>query len=88
MPFQNILVGAVALAGLASAQATVDKLEGFGEGTTGGGSGSGTTVSSCDDFVSAVEAGGVVMVDGMLEGCEIARPASDTSIIGVGSGSG
>lgn len=88
MPFQNFLLGAVALACLASAQAPVDKLEGFAEGTTGGGDGEGTTVSSCEDFEAAIEGGGVIKVDGMLDGCDILRPESDTSIIGVGAESG
>ncbi|KKF93479.1 putative pectate lyase A [Ceratocystis platani] len=61
---------------------------GYGAGTTGGGSGAGTTVTSCAELTSAAGAGGVVRVSGSLKGCGIIKVASDTSIIGVGADSG
>ncbi|PGH15582.1 hypothetical protein AJ79_02364 [Helicocarpus griseus UAMH5409] len=88
MSLQTVFVGALALAASAMAQAPVDELVGFGAGTTGGGSGPGTTVSSCGELESAIEAGGVISVNGMLDGCGILRPQSDTTIIGVGATSG
>jgi pectate lyase len=88
MTFHNLLVQVVALAAFAGAQAPVDQLVGYGAGTTGGGSGSGTTVTSCSQLESAIDNGGVIRVNGMLSGCGILRPQSDTSIIGVGSNSG
>ncbi|KAI1261104.1 polysaccharide lyase family 1 protein [Xylariaceae sp. FL1019] len=63
-------------------------LEGYGAGTTGGGSGSGTTVTSCSDLESAVENGGVITISGVLDGCDIIDLASDTTVIGSGSQSG
>lgn len=71
-----------------SCNAPVDELVGFGAGTTGGGDGEGTTVSSCSDLESAVEAGGVIKIDGTLDGCDIIDIGSDTTLIGVGSDSG
>ncbi|KAK2796297.1 hypothetical protein FQN50_009623 [Emmonsiellopsis sp. PD_5] len=88
MPLQKAFFGAVALAASVMGQASVDELVGYGAGTTGGGSGEGTTVSSCSELESAIEAGGVIKVNGMLDGCGILRPVGDTSIIGVGATSG
>ncbi|CAG9977906.1 unnamed protein product [Clonostachys byssicola] len=68
--------------------ASSDQLVGFGSGTTGGGSGDGTTVTSCDEFTTAVAAGGVIKVSGTLSGCDIVKLSSDTSIIGVGADAG
>ncbi|CAG9951010.1 unnamed protein product, partial [Clonostachys rosea f. rosea IK726] len=68
--------------------ASSDQLVGFGSGTTGGGSGDGTTVTSCDEFTAAVAAGGVIKVSGTLSGCDIVKLSSDTSIIGVGADAG
>ncbi|PSN61941.1 pectin lyase-like protein [Corynespora cassiicola Philippines] len=68
--------------------AAVDELVGYGAGTTGGGSGAGTTVTSCAELSAAAEAGGVIKVDGVLDGCGIIRLVADTSILGVGSASG
>lgn len=69
--------------------AKVDELVGFAAGTTGGGSGAGTTVASCDEFTAAAKKGGVIKVKGTLTGCGIVRIAvSGTSILGVGSNAG
>ncbi|WAO93186.1 Amb-all domain-containing protein [Fusarium falciforme] len=68
--------------------AAVDELVGYGDGTTGGGSGEGVTVTSCADLTSAVANGGVIKIDGQLSGCDIIRLEGDTTILGVGSGSG
>jgi len=68
--------------------AKVDELVGFAAGTTGGGSGAGTTVTSCAAFTAAAKTGGVIKVSGQLTGCGIIRIGSNTSILGVGSNSG
>lgn len=68
--------------------AAVDELVGYGAGATGGGSGAGTTVTSCSTFSSAVAKGGVIKVSGTLSNCGIVDVPSDTSIIGVGASSG
>jgi pectate lyase len=68
--------------------APVDGLVGYGAGTTGGGGASGTTVSTCDALKSAVSKGGVIKVDGMLNGCGVVDVKGSTSIIGIGSNSG
>ncbi|EPE05687.1 pectate lyase b [Ophiostoma piceae UAMH 11346] len=61
---------------------------GFAAGTTGGGSGAGTTVTTCTALSSALDAGGVIRISGILTGCGILDVPSDTSVIGVGAGSG
>jgi pectate lyase len=66
----------------------VSQLVGYAAGVTGGGSGSGTTVTSCSALQSAVSAGGVIRINGFLSGCGIIDLESNTSILGVGSGSG
>ncbi|KAI0517070.1 polysaccharide lyase family 1 protein [Xylaria bambusicola] len=63
-------------------------LQGYGAGTTGGGSGGGTKVTSCDALESAAESGGVITISGVLDGCGIIDLASDTTVIGSGSRSG
>lgn len=69
--------------------AAVDELVGFGAGTTGGGSGAGTTVTSCDELTAAAKVGGVIKINGMLTGCGVIRfDVPGTSILGVGKGSG
>ncbi|KAH8728574.1 pectin lyase fold/virulence factor, partial [Phaeosphaeriaceae sp. PMI808] len=68
--------------------ARVDELVGFGAGTTGGGSGSGITVTSCDALSTAAKAGGVIKVSGNLSGCGIIKLVGNTSILGVDSNSG
>lgn len=81
----------LAFAGAASAQcgvAPVDELVGFAAGTTGGGSGSGVTVTSCSEFEDAAASGGVIQVSGILDGCDIIDLESDTTLIGVGADSG
>ncbi|KAG9251856.1 pectin lyase fold/virulence factor, partial [Emericellopsis atlantica] len=65
--------------------AAVDELVGYGDGTTGGGSGSGTTVTSCSELESALKAGGVINVEGTITGCGSLHVGSDTSLIGVGN---
>lgn len=71
-----------------SCGAAVDELVGFGAGTTGGGDGEGTTVSSCSELESAVEAGGVIQISGTLDGCDIIDLNADTTVIGVGADAG
>lgn len=68
--------------------ASVNQLVGFGAGTTGGGSGSGTTVSSCSALEDAIENAGVIKISGTLSGCGILDLLADTTVIGVGSNSG
>lgn len=68
--------------------APVNQLVGYGAGVTGGGSGAGTTVTSCSSLSSAAAAGGVIRINGYLNGCGVIDIASGTSILGVGSGSG
>ncbi|KAF2747676.1 polysaccharide lyase family 1 protein [Sporormia fimetaria CBS 119925] len=95
MQFFTQLVASSLVAGsLASAiplterAAAVDQLVGFGEGTTGGGSGAGVTVSSCSALSTAAAAGGVIKINGKLNGCGTIKVASNTSLLGVGKGSG
>ena len=71
-----------------SCGASVDELVGFGAGTTGGGSGEGTTVTSCSELASAVAAGGVIQVSGTLDGCGVTELSADTTLIGAGADSG
>jgi pectate lyase len=68
--------------------AKVDELVGFAAGTTGGGSGAGTTVTSCAALTTAAKAGGVIKISGNLSGCGIIKLVSNTSVLGVGSNSG
>lgn len=78
-------------AGSALAQcgaAPVNQLVGFGAGTTGGGSGSGTTVTSCSALTTAVKNGGVIRISGTLSGCGDVRLVSGTTLVGVGGSSG
>lgn len=42
--------------------AAVDELVGYAAGTTGGGSGAGTTVTTCADLAAAAKVGGVIKV--------------------------
>ncbi|RSL69971.1 hypothetical protein CEP54_001949 [Fusarium duplospermum] len=79
--------GGEATEGGSCGAAAVDELVGYGDGTTGG-SGEGVTVTSCADLTSAVANGGVIKIDGQLSGCDIIRLEGDTTILGVGSGSG
>jgi hypothetical protein len=68
--------------------AAIDELVGFAAGTTGG-SGAGTTVSSCAELTAAAKVGGVIKVKGMLTGCGIIRVGTaGTSILGVGKDAG
>ncbi|PVH94837.1 polysaccharide lyase family 1 protein [Periconia macrospinosa] len=68
--------------------AAVDELVGYAAGTTGGGSGDGTTVSSCSELTAAAKKGGVIKVKGTLKGCGIVKLTSNTSVLGVGSDAG
>ncbi|KAH3905249.1 hypothetical protein HBI56_173360 [Parastagonospora nodorum] len=68
--------------------AKVDELVGFAAGTTGGGSGAGTVVTSCAALTTAAKAGGVIKISGNLSGCGIVKLVSDTSVLGVGANSG
>ncbi|KAF1938227.1 pectin lyase-like protein [Clathrospora elynae] len=69
--------------------AVVDELVGFAAGTTGGGSGAGTTVSTCAQLTAAAKTGGVIKVEGTLTGCGIVKiGTSNTSILGVGKDAG
>lgn len=79
-----------ALAPLYVAVAEAQSLVGYGAGTTGGGSTAAITVSDCASFKSAVSGNNakVIRVNGMLSGCNIVSIGSNTSILGVGSGSG
>jgi pectate lyase len=63
---------------------------GFGAGTTGGGSGPVTTVTSGSALVSAMKASGaaVIRVSGMVSFTGMQDVTSNKTIIGVGSGSG
>ncbi|KAI1181678.1 polysaccharide lyase family 1 protein [Nemania serpens] len=63
-------------------------LQGYGAGTTGGGSGSGTTVTSCSALSSAAKSGGVITISGVLDGCGIIDLVGGTTVIGSGSLSG
>ncbi|SPO06123.1 probable pectate lyase 1 [Cephalotrichum gorgonifer] len=68
--------------------ASVDELVGYGSGTTGGGSGTGTTVTSCAELASAAKVGGVIKISGTLTGCDIIDLKADTTVLGVGANSG
>ncbi|EMD86153.1 polysaccharide lyase family 1 protein [Bipolaris maydis ATCC 48331] len=69
--------------------AAVDELVGFGAGTTGGGSGTGTTVTNCAGLTAAAKVGGVIKIKGTLTGCGIVRfDVPGTSILGVGKDAG
>ncbi|KAJ4305440.1 hypothetical protein N0V90_000971 [Kalmusia sp. IMI 367209] len=65
--------------------ASINELTGYAAGTTGGGSGSGTTVTSCSALTTAAKAGGVIKISGTLDGCGIVKLVSNTSVLGVGS---
>jgi pectate lyase len=93
MRLSNIAVAALTAASsyaspVEKRAAKVDELVGFAAGTTGGGSGAGTTVTSCAALTTAAKAGGVIKISGNLSGCGIVRLATDTSVLGVGSNSG
>lgn len=79
---------ATPIVGRAGCAAPVDGLVGYGAGVTGGGSGSGTTVTSCSELSSAIEGGGVITIDGILTDCGLLDVPSDTTVIGVGADSG
>lgn len=84
-----ITAGSSAIAApLESRAAPVDQLVGYGAGTTGGGSGSGTTVTSCDALSTALKTGGVIKISGTLSGCGVLRVPANTSLLGVGKSSG
>jgi pectate lyase len=93
MHISNIAVAALTAASTYASPvekraAKVDELVGFAAGTTGGGSGAGTTVTSCSALTTAAKAGGVIKISGNLSGCGIVKLTSNTSVLGVGSTSG
>ena len=93
MHFTNIAVAALTAASAYAAPvekraAKVDELVGYAAGTTGGGSGAGTTVTSCAALTTAAKAGGVIKISGSLTGCGIIKLVENTSVLGVGSNSG
>lgn len=93
MHFSNIAVAALTAAStyaspIEKRAAKVDELVGFAASTTGGGSGAGTTVTSCSALTTAAKAGGVIKISGTLTGCGIVKLVSDTSVLGVGSNAG
>ncbi|KAI9155731.1 Pectate lyase A [Paramyrothecium foliicola] len=70
-----------------SCSAPFDRLEGYASGTTGGGSGSATTVTSCEALRGSLERGGIVRVSGIFN-CGILDVKSNTTVTGVGLNSG
>jgi pectate lyase len=68
--------------------AVAGEIIGFGAGTTGGGAGAATTVTSCSELESALAGGGVITISGILNGCDILKVNSDTTIVGSGGNSG
>ncbi|KAH6689844.1 pectate lyase B [Plectosphaerella plurivora] len=68
--------------------AAIDQLVGYGAGTTGGGSGAGVTVTSCDALRAAVANKGVIRISGTLTGCGRIDILGDTTLLGVGASSG
>ncbi|KFY67747.1 hypothetical protein V496_01421 [Pseudogymnoascus sp. VKM F-4515 (FW-2607)] len=68
--------------------APINGLVGYGAGVTGGGSGSGTTVTSCSALSSAISGGGVIKISGILTGCGVLDLKASTTVIGVGANSG
>lgn len=83
-----ITAGTASAAPLESRAAPVDQLVGYAAGTTGGGSASPVTVTSCSQLSSALSKGGVIKIQGKLSGCGTLLVPSDTTILGVGRGSG
>lgn len=68
--------------------AAINGLVGYATGTTGGGSGTGTTVTSCSALAAAAAKSGVIRISGILDACGITDLQSDTTVLGIGSGSG
>ncbi|KAF1999308.1 polysaccharide lyase family 1 protein [Amniculicola lignicola CBS 123094] len=84
-----LAAGSTALAApLERRAAKVNELVGYAAGTTGGGSGTGTTVTTCAALTAAAKVGGVIKINGVLAGCGIIKVISNTSILGVGAASG
>ncbi|KAL2761070.1 polysaccharide lyase family 1 protein [Sodiomyces alcalophilus JCM 7366] len=81
------LLAAVSAAYAQCNNAQVDELVGYGADTTGG-SGNPVVVSDCGALENALSAGGVIHIDGIIDGCDILRVPSDTTVQGVGAGSG
>jgi pectate lyase len=93
MHFSNIAIAALSAVStyafpVEKRAAKVDELVGFAAGTTGGGSGASTTVTSCSALTTAAKTGGVIKISGTLTGCGIIKLVSNTSILGIGSTAG
>lgn len=93
MHFTNVAVAALTAVSAYAAPmekraAKVDELVGFAAGTTGGGSGAGTTVTSCAALTDSAKTGGVIKISGVLSGCGIIKLVENTSVLGVGASSG
>jgi pectate lyase len=93
MHFSNIAIAALSAVStyaspIEKRAAKVDELVGFAAGTTGGGSGASTTVTSCSALTTAAKTGGVIKISGTLTGCGIIKLVSNTSILGIGSNAG
>ncbi|KAM0326753.1 hypothetical protein ACHAQA_006626 [Verticillium albo-atrum] len=82
------LFAAVGTVAAQCGNAAVDQLVGYGADTTGGGSATPTVVTSCSQLSSALSGGGVIHIDGILDGCGILRVQSNTSVLGLGANSG
>ncbi|WP_405732959.1 polysaccharide lyase family 1 protein [Streptomyces sp. NBC_01537] len=88
------LAAATAVTGTAASTAQAASYEsspvGYGAGTTGGGSATATTVSTLSAFTSAVsgDTAKVVKVSGLISLSGQVDIGSNTTVIGVGSGSG
>ncbi|KAF2678424.1 polysaccharide lyase family 1 protein [Lentithecium fluviatile CBS 122367] len=83
-----LTVGSAYASPLMPRAAAVDQLVGYAAGTTGGGSGSGTTVTTCAALTTAAKTGGVIKISGNLKDCGIVKLVGNTSILGVGSSAG
>lgn len=88
LPATTVASPLVPRAAAANCQSPNYSVVGYGAGTTGGGSGSGTTVTSCSALTTAAKNGGVIKVSGILSGCGIVDLKSSTTVTGVGANSG
>jgi pectate lyase len=93
MRLSNITITALTMASVHDGHvekraAKVDELVGFATGTTGGGNGSGTTVTSCAALTAAAKTGSVIKISGTLTRSGIIELVSQTSALGIGSNAG